>query len=225
VLRVRAWGAYEAGAAATVLKPTGLTRAGVTEGRTMDFEHSERREHYADKVAEFMKARVTTNEKTYYAQLSRSADYGRGGPENQGRDQGRSKVGGAMEPVLPDKEFGAGPRQRDYAAVAGSRGRASSHRGKVFNATRRQTGERRGAGALRQPREKEKMGKPPAGRRDRSAFAMTEARRRSSDATNMRATAEVVETTFVPQRSEVVRRAAGDPRCKFPSSWSHGQDR
>ena len=41
----------------------------------MDFEHSERAQHYIGQVERFMRERILPNEPTYLAQLAHSSDW------------------------------------------------------------------------------------------------------------------------------------------------------
>jgi acyl-CoA dehydrogenase len=181
----------------------------------MDFEHSERARLYADKVAEFMQARVIPNEKTYYAQLSRSADYREWKiPKIMEELKAEAKAAGLWNLFLPDKEFGAGLDNRDYAAVAEVTGK-SFIAPEVFNCNAPDTGNAEVLVHYGSPEQKEKWLQPLLAGDIRSAFAMTEPAVASSDATNMKATAEVVGDEIVLNGQKWWTSGAGDPRCKF----------
>jgi acyl-CoA dehydrogenase len=181
----------------------------------MDFEHSERAKLHADKVAEFVKARVIPNEKTYYAQLSKSSDYREWKiPKIMEELKAEAKAAGLWNLFLPDKEYGAGLDNRDYAAVAEVTGR-SFIAPEVFNCNAPDTGNAEVLAQYGTPEQKEKWLKPLLAGEIRSAFAMTEPAVASSDATNMKATAEVVGDEIVLNGQKWWTSGAGDPRCKF----------
>src|SRR5689334_6671703 len=106
----------------------------------MDFEHSERAKQYAGKVAEFVEKRIVPSEATYYSQLSHSADYRQWRiPPVMEELKAEAKAAGLWNLFMPNKEYGAGLDNRDYAAIAEITGR-SFIAPEVFNCNAPDTG-------------------------------------------------------------------------------------
>ena len=197
----------------------------------MDFEHSERAKHYADKVAEFVEKRVLPNEEKYYSELVHSDDYRQWRiPSIMEELKAEAKAAGLWNLFLPHKELGAGLDNRDYAAVAEITGR-SFIAPEVFNCNAPDTGNAEVLAQYGSEEQKERWLEPLLAGEIRSAFAMTEPAVASSDATNMKATATVVGDEIVLNGRKWWTSGAGDPRCKFlifmgvtdPTSSRHTQ--
>ncbi|HVW26805.1 MAG TPA: acyl-CoA dehydrogenase family protein [Polyangiaceae bacterium] len=197
----------------------------------MDFEHSERAKHYADKVAEFVEKRIVPNEEKYYSELVHSDDYRQWRvPSIMEELKAEAKAAGLWNLFLPHKDLGAGLDNRDYAAVAEITGR-SFIAPEVFNCNAPDTGNAEVLAQYGSEEQKERWLKPLLAGEIRSAFAMTEPAVASSDATNMKATATVVGDEIVLNGRKWWTSGAGDPRCKFlifmgvtdPTSSRHTQ--
>jgi acyl-CoA dehydrogenase len=181
----------------------------------MDFEHSERARHYADKVDEFVKRRIIPNEQRYYDELVHSSDYRTWRiPPIMEELKAEAKKLGLWNLFLPDKERGAGLDNRDYASIAEITGR-SFIAPEVFNCAAPDTGNAEVLAQYGTPEQKDRWLDPLLEGEIRSGFAMTEPAVASSDATNMKATAEVVGDEVVLNGQKWWTSGAGDPRCKF----------
>jgi alkylation response protein AidB-like acyl-CoA dehydrogenase len=159
--------------------------------------------------------RIIPNEATYYSQLSRSADYRQWRiPPIMEELKAEAKAAGLWNLFMPNKEYGAGLDNRDYAAIAEITGR-SFIAPEVFNCNAPDTGNAEVLLQYGSDEQKERWLKPLLAGEIRSAFAMTEPAVASSDATNMKATATVVGDEIVLNGRKWWTSGAGDPRCKF----------
>jgi acyl-CoA dehydrogenase len=181
----------------------------------MNFEHSEHAKEYADKVAEFVEKRIVPNEEKYYSQLSHSSDYRQWRiPPIMEELKAEAKAAGLWNLFMPNKEYGAGLDNRDYAAIAEITGR-SFIAPEVFNCNAPDTGNAEVLLQYGSDEQKKRWLEPLLAGEIRSAFAMTEPAVASSDATNMKATAKVVGDEIVLNGRKWWTSGAGDPRCKF----------
>ncbi len=181
----------------------------------MDFEHSERARLYMDQVERFIRERVTPNEPTYYAQLSHSPDWRQWRiPPILEELKAEAKGLGLWNLFLPDTEHGVGLDNRDYAPLAEIMGR-SALASEVFNCSAPDTGNAEVLVRYGSDEQKRQWLAPLLAGEIRSGFAMTEPAVASSDATNMKATCEVVGDEVVLNGQKWWTSGAGDPRCKF----------
>jgi alkylation response protein AidB-like acyl-CoA dehydrogenase len=181
----------------------------------MDFEHSERAQQYIAQVERFVRERVLPNEQTYLAQLVRSDDWRRWRvPPVIEELKREAKAAGLWNLFLPDSDDGAGLDNRDYAPLAELMGR-SFLAPEVFNCAAPDTGNAEVLVRYGSDEQKERWLKPLLAGDIRSAFAMTEPAVASSDATNMKATCEVVGDEIAINGQKWWTSGAGDPRCAF----------
>ena len=158
----------------------------------MDFEHSERARAYIDQVERFVRERVVPNEKTYVDQLVHTDDWRQWRiPPILEELKAEAKGLGLWNLFLPDAEYGAGLDNRDYAPIAEVTGK-SFLAPEVFNCSAPDTGNAEVLVKYGSPEQKERWLKPLLDGSIRSGFAMTEPAVASSDATNMKASCEVV---------------------------------
>lgn len=181
----------------------------------MDFAHSERSSALASEIKRFMKERVQPNEQTYYEQLAHDPDFRNWRiPPIMETLKAEAKALGLWNLFLPDSELGAGLDNRDYAPLAELMGR-SSIAPEVFNCNAPDTGNAEVLVRYGSQQQKDTWLRPLLAGEIRSGFAMTEPAVASSDATNMRATAEVQGDEVVINGQKWWTSGAGDPRCKF----------
>jgi hypothetical protein len=181
----------------------------------MDFEHSERAQLFINQVERFVRERVVPNEKTYVDQLVHTDDWRQWRiPPILEQLKAEAKGLGLWNLFLPDAEYGAGLDNRDYAPIAEITGR-SFLAPEVFNCSAPDTGNSEVLVKYGSPEQKKRWLEPLLAGEIRSGFSMTEPAVASSDATNMKATAEVVGDEVVINGQKWWTSGAGDPRCTF----------
>ncbi len=181
----------------------------------MDFEHSEKAHIYVEQVERFVRERVVPNEATYNDQLVHSNDWRQWRvPPIVEELKAEAREAGLWNLFLPDDEYGAGLNNRDYAAVAEATGR-SFLAPEVFNCSAPDTGNAEVLIKYGSAEQKKRWLEPLLAGDIRSGFSMTEPAVASSDATNMKATCEVVGDEVVINGQKWWTSGAGDPRCKF----------
>jgi len=181
----------------------------------VDFEHSERARHYVAQVERFVRERVLPNEQTYWDQLVHTDDWRRWRiPPIMEELKAQARAAGLWNLFLPDEEYGAGLDNRDYAPVAEVMGR-SFIAPEVFNCSAPDTGNAEVLVRYGSPEQKRRWLAPLLAGEIRSGFAMTEPAVASSDATNMKATCEIVGNEVVLNGHKWWTSGAGDPRCAF----------
>jgi alkylation response protein AidB-like acyl-CoA dehydrogenase len=181
----------------------------------MDFEHSERAQHFIGQVERFMRERIVPNEQTYLDQLAHTNDWRRWRiPPIIEQLKSEAKAAGLWNLFLPDSERGAGLDNRDYAPLAEIMGR-SFLAPEAFNCSAPDTGNAEVLVRYGSEEQKERWLAPLLDGRIRSGFAMTEPAVASSDATNMKATCEAHGDEIVLNGQKWWTSGAGDPRCTF----------
>lgn len=181
----------------------------------MDFEHSERARTYIAQVERFVRERVVPNERVYIDQLAHTDDFRKWRiPPVLEELKAQAKAAGLWNLFLPDSELGAGLDNRDYAPLAEIMGK-SFLAPEVFNCNAPDTGNAEVLVRYGSDEQKERWLKPLLAGEIRSGFSMTEPAVASSDATNMKATCEVVGDEIVINGQKWWTSGAGDPRCKF----------
>ena len=181
----------------------------------MDFQHSPRALEYLGKVSELIEKRIKPSEATYFEQLTGSNDYRQWRiPRVMDELKAEAKAAGLWNLFLPDKRWGAGLDNRDYAPLAELMG-ASFIAPEVFNCNAPDTGNMEVLVHYGSPEQQERWLKPLLDGTIRSGFAMTEPDVASSDATNMEARAEIQGDEVVVNGRKWWTTGAGDPRCKF----------
>jgi len=181
----------------------------------VDFEHSERARIYIEQVERFVTERVVPNEPVYRDQLVGSDDWSAWRVPPVLEDlKAEAKKLGLWNMFLPDPEHGAGLDNRDYAPIAEITGR-SFLAPEVFNCSAPDTGNAEVLVKYGSVEQKKRWLEPLLDGRTRSAFAMTEPAVASSDATNMKATCEVVGDEIVVNGQKWWTTNAGHPHCAF----------
>lgn len=181
----------------------------------MDFQHSERALKVIAQVQRFLDERILPNEQTYLDQLVGTDDWRQWKiPPVMEQLKSEAKDLGLWNLFLPDDEYGAGLDNRDYAPIAEITGR-SFIAPEVFNCSAPDTGNAEVLVKYGSEEQKQRWLQPLLAGEIRSGFAMTEPAVASSDATNMKATAEVVGDEVVLNGQKWWTSGAGDPRCAF----------
>jgi acyl-CoA dehydrogenase len=181
----------------------------------MDFALSTRARTYVDQVAQFVRDRVVPSEPTYLDQLTRTDDWTEWRiPPVIEELKTEARALGLWNLFLPDETYGAGLDNRDYASVAEVTGR-SFLAPEVFNCSAPDTGNAEVLVKFGSAAQRERWLDPLLAGTTRSGFAMTEPAVASSDATNMKATCEVVGDEVILNGQKWWTSGAGDPRCAF----------
>jgi alkylation response protein AidB-like acyl-CoA dehydrogenase len=181
----------------------------------MDFEHSERARLVMAEVERFVHERVLPSEVTYQDQLAHTDDWHQWRiPPIVEELKTQARELGLWNLFLPDPKYGAGLDNRDYAPIAEITGR-SFLAPEVFNCSAPDTGNAEVLVKYGSEEQKKSWLVPLLAGEIRSGFAMTEPGVASSDATNMKATCEVVGDEVVINGLKWWTSGAGDPRCRF----------
>jgi hypothetical protein len=181
----------------------------------MDFQHSERAQKVMAQVRRFLDERILPNEQTYLDQLVGAEDWRQWKiPPIMEELKAEAKELGLWNLFLPDEKYGAGLDNRDYAPIAEITGR-SFIAPEVFNCNAPDTGNAEVLVKYGSEEQKQQWLEPLLAGDIRSGFAMTEPAVASSDATNMKATCEVVGDEVVLNGQKWWTSGAGDPRCGF----------
>jgi len=149
----------------------------------MDFAYSEKVNDLRKRVSAFMDAYIYPNESTYNEQIAASSD-----PHHHAEivDELKetARATGLWNLFLPDKEYGAGLTNLEYAPLAEIMGRVGWS-SEVFNCSAPDTGNMEILAQFGTEEQKQRWLYPLLEGEIRSAFAMTEPDVASSDATNI----------------------------------------
>jgi acyl-CoA dehydrogenase len=126
----------------------------------------------------------------------------------------KAKAEGLWNFFLPDAETGEGLPNLDYAFIAVELGK-SPMASECMNCAAPDTGNMEVLERVGTPAQKEKWLKPLLAGEIRSAFAMTEPNRASSDAKNVGMSAVLEGDEWVLNGEKFYISGAGDPRCKI----------
>ncbi len=182
----------------------------------MHFDYSDRSKDYQKRVSEFMDKYVYEGEETYERQ---HAEFGPG--------EGRWKVPPIIEELKdkakgeglwnmfhPNKKWGPGLSNADYAPIAELTGRCLIAP-EVFNCAAPDTGNMEVLMQYGSPAQQEQWLEPLLEGKIRSAFLMTEPQVASSDATNIETDIKLDGDEYVINGRKWWSSGAGDPRCKI----------
>jgi acyl-CoA dehydrogenase len=125
----------------------------------------------------------------------------------------KAKAEGLWNFFLPDAETGEGLSNLDYAYIAVELGK-NRLASEAMNCAAPDTGNMEVLERVGTPEQKEKWLKPLLEGKIRSAFAMTEPDKASSDAKNVSMRATLVGDEYVINGEKHYISGAGDPRCK-----------
>jgi acyl-CoA dehydrogenase len=181
----------------------------------MDFEHSERSQHYIKQVERLVRERVLPSEPTYVAQLAHSDDWRRWRiPPVLEQLKAEAKAAGLWNLFLPESELGAGLTNLEYAPLCEIMGR-SEIAPEVFNCNAPDTGNMEVLARYGTPEQQERWLKPLLAGEIRSCFAMTEPGVASSDATNIESRIVRDGDSYVINGRKWWTTGAPDPRCRI----------
>ena len=126
----------------------------------------------------------------------------------------KARDAGLWNFFLPNAETGEGLSNLDYAYIAAELGK-NPLASETLNCSAPDTGNMEVLERIGTPEQKEKWLKPLLAGEIRSAFAMTEPDRASSDAKNIGMTAVLENGEWVMNGEKYYISGAGDPRCKI----------
>jgi acyl-CoA dehydrogenase len=178
----------------------------------MHFEHSDKVKDLQQRLSAFMDKHVYPNEARWAAEI-KSGD--RWQPSKVIEElKPKARAGGLWNLFLPDKEFGAGLTNLEYAPLCEIMGR-SAMAPEVFNCSAPDTGNMEVLAQYGTPEQQERWLKPLLAGEIRSCFAMTEPAVASSDATNIQSSIARDGDQYVINGRKWWSSGAGDPRCKI----------
>lgn len=179
----------------------------------MDFEHSKRTRQYLENLTDFMAKHVYPNERTFLEQLSSQPTRWQVPPIME-ELKARARERGLWNLFLPESEYGAGLTNLEYAPLCEVMGR-SWIAPEVFNCSAPDTGNMEVLVRYGTEAQKKQWLVPLLEGKIRSAFAMTEPRVASSDATNIEASIVRDGDEYVINGHKWWTSGIGDPRCKI----------
>ena len=181
----------------------------------MDFAHSEKTQALRDRLSCFMRDEVAPAEATYREELGGSGDWLTWRqPSVMESLKAKARAAGLWNLFLPEKEYGAGLSNVEYAPLAEIMGH-SFIAPEVFNCNAPDTGNMEVLVRYGSHDQKQRWLTPLLAGEIRSAFCMTEPDVASSDATNMRATAATDGDEVVLNGRKWWSTGIGHPHCRF----------
>jgi hypothetical protein len=177
----------------------------------MDFSYSDKARDYLDRLGAFMEAEVYPAEAAYAGEIAASPW---SAPAVMEQLKAKARAAGLWNLFLPNRDWGAGLSNRDYAPLAELTGR-SFIAPEVFNCNAPDTGNMEVLVHYGSPAQQERWLRPLLDGRIRSAFCMTEPDVASSDPINLRATAVVEGDQVVLNGRKWWSTGIGHPNCAF----------
>jgi acyl-CoA dehydrogenase len=178
----------------------------------MDFEFGPKVEELRTRLTSFMDEHVYPAEKVYRSQYREAKDP-QFHPPVMEELKAEARNRGLWNLFLPDKEFGAGLTNVEYAPLAEISGR-SFLAPEAMNCAAPDTGNMEILAEFGSPAQQDEWLKRLLEGEIRSAFAMTEPEVASSDATNIRTSIMREGDSYVINGRKWFTSGAGSPRCK-----------
>lgn len=179
----------------------------------MDFAYSPKAQEYVKRLSAFISEHITPAEPEYYRQLKAGGSQWIE-PAVMKDLKTRAKSAGLWNLFLPDREYGAGLSNCDYAPLAELMG-WSFIAPEVFNCSAPDTGNMEVLVKYGSEEQKQQWLVPLLDGVIRSAFCMTEPDVASSDATNMQATAIIEGDEVIINGRKWWSSGIGHPHCRF----------
>ena len=177
----------------------------------MEFEYSKKTKMYMEQLTDFMNKFVYPNEATFRDQLDSSADRWTVPPIMEDL-KSKARERGLWNLFLPESDHGAGLTNLDYAPLCEIMGR-SPIAPEVFNCSAPDTGNMEVLTRYGTAEHKKQWLEPLLEGKIRSAFAMTEPKVASSDATNIESSITRNGDHYVINGHKWWTSGIGDPRC------------
>jgi acyl-CoA dehydrogenase len=178
----------------------------------VDFEFSAKTRDYLERLGAFMDAHVYPNEERFEAELE-GGNRWEPPPLLAGLQQ-KARAAGLWNLFLPDSSYGAGLSNLEYAPLCEMMGRVRWSP-EVFNCAAPDTGNMETLERYGTPEQKRAWLEPLLAGTIRSAFAMTEPRVASSDATNIESSIVRDGDTYVINGRKWWTSGAGSERCRL----------
>jgi acyl-CoA dehydrogenase len=179
----------------------------------MEFEFSKKTKMYQEQLVDFMGQHVYPNEQTFVDQMAAQSNRWQVPPIME-ELKARARERGLWNLFLPESELGAGLTNLEYAPLCEIMGR-SPIAPEVFNCAAPDTGNMEVLVRYGTAAQKKQWLEPLLEGKIRSAFAMTEPRVASSDATNIEASIARDGDSYVINAHKWWTSGIGDPRCKI----------
>jgi acyl-CoA dehydrogenase len=178
----------------------------------MEFEYSARTKMYQEQLTDFMQKYIYPNEQTYHDQLSAGPTRWQIPPIMEELKE-KARERGLWNLFLPESAYGTGLTNMEYAPLCEIMGR-SHIAPEVFNCAAPDTGNMEVLVRYGTEEQKKQWLLPLLDGKIRSAFAMTEPKVASSDATNIEASIVRDGNEYVINGHKWWTSGIGDPRCK-----------
>jgi acyl-CoA dehydrogenase len=178
----------------------------------MEFAFSQKTRMYQEQLVDFMNKHIYPNEQTFVDQLSNQPTRWQV-PSIIEELKAKARERGLWNLFLPESERGAGLTNLDYAPLCEIMGR-SPIAPEVFNCSAPDTGNMEVLERYGTPEHKKQWLEPLLEGKIRSAFAMTEPKVASSDATNIESEIRREGDHYVINGHKWWTSGIGDPRCK-----------
>jgi acyl-CoA dehydrogenase len=178
----------------------------------VDFELSNKSQEYLRRLGAFMDLHIYPNEERFYAQLESGSRWD--DPPLLAELQQEARAAGLWNLFLPDSRHGAGLTNLEYAPLCELMGRVR-WAAEVFNCSAPDTGNMETLERYGSPQQKKEWLEPLLEGSIRSAFAMTEPRVASSDATNIESSIVREGDSYRINGRKWWTSGAGSSRCQL----------
>jgi len=178
----------------------------------VDFELSNKSQEYLRRLGAFMDLHIYPNEERFHVQLSSGSRWD--DPPLLSELQQEARAAGLWNLFLPDSRHGAGLTNLEYAPLCELMGRVRWS-AEVFNCSAPDTGNMETLERYGSPQQKKEWLEPLLEGTIRSAFAMTEPRVASSDATNIESSIVREGDSYRINGRKWWTSGAGNSRCQL----------
>jgi acyl-CoA dehydrogenase len=176
----------------------------------VDFELSKKTQDYLKRLGAFMDEHIYPNEEQFYAQLAGGDPWEE--PALLEDLKHKARAAGLWNLFLPDSHYGAGLSNLEYAPLCEMMGRVRWS-AEVFNCSAPDTGNMETLERYGTVEQKQEWLEPLLAGTIRSAFAMTEPRVASSDATNIESSIVRDGKSYLINGRKWWTSGAGSPHC------------